>query len=72
MNLEFTGTQMIGLCSKSYIAVNKKVNTRDLKYSLKGVNNYFLDSSDTFLQVLRTQSPINAVNRGIRMFENTL
>lgn len=72
MKLEFKGTQIISLCSKSYVAINKKDNVMDFKYSLKGVNNQFVDPSHAFKSVLSTQKPVKAVNRGIRPFKNSI
>ena len=70
MKLEHQGTQLVGLSSKSYLAVDQ--NTSTIKYSLKGVNNQFVDPSDPFKEVLHTQCPVMAVNRGIRCFDNSV
>lgn len=63
MKLEFKGTQIIGLCSKSYIALNKDENAKNEKDSLKDVNKRSSDPSDSFIRVLKTQAPITTINR---------
>ena len=73
MKLEFYGSKIVGLCSKSYVAINDVEDSRtSVKYSLKGVNNQFLDPTDTFTSVLNTRCPVTAVNRGIRCFNNSV
>lgn len=70
MKLEFTGTKIIGLCSKSYMAANKEDSVSNVKYSLKGANRQFSDPSNLYHSVLDTTKPITVVNRGIRVFDN--
>lgn len=73
MKLEFKGTKMIGLCSKSYIAVNEQENViTDVKFSLKGVNKHHVNPVSEFEKVLNNQQPISSVNRGIRQFDNSV
>ena len=77
MKLEFKGTKMVGLCSKSYIGVNKDLTERSekvtsVKYSLKGVNKQFYNPINLFERVLNTTETFTAVNKGIRTFNNTV
>ena len=72
MKLEFYGTKIIGLCSKSYVAVSEEENSKTVKYSLKGANKQFTDPTDIFQSVLETNNPVTVVNRGIRTFDTSV
>ena len=70
MKVEFRGTTMIGLCSKSYAAKSNETGT--IKYSLKGINNYFVNPLNEFEQVLSEKEPIDASNTGISVYKNSM
>ncbi|MES9906421.1 MAG: hypothetical protein ABW168_27535 [Sedimenticola sp.] len=71
MKLEFSsGTEMISLCSKSYVA--KSDITGEVKYSSKGINRQFVDPSDYFRRVMQDETPSTAVNRGITSYDNRM
>ncbi len=53
MKLEFSGTEMVSLCSKSYIA--KSDISGEVKYSCKGVNNNSLTLWKYFAGLCRTK-----------------
>ena len=68
MKVEFKATTMINLNSKSYVAKDEVGGK--VKYSLKGVNNYFIDPLNKFDQVLSHKTPVRATNAGIAVFNN--
>lgn len=70
MKVEFKATSMINLNSKSYVA--KSADSGKVKYSLKGVNNYFVDPSDLFQEVLNEKKPSCATNTGIAVYNNSM
>ena len=70
--MEWRGSKMICLCSKSYVAVSDD-RPQDIKFSLKGVNKRnFVDPYNKFENVLKTQETHMSVNRGIRLKGNSL
>ena len=72
MKVEWSGSKMICLSSKSYVAVSRD-KPENIKFSFKGVNKRgFVDPTDNFENVLKTQATTMSVNRGIRLRGNTL
>lgn len=66
MKEEWSGSKMICLCSKSYVAISEMQGRT--KLSLKGVNkSRFADPTDVFERVLKSQKNEIAINRGIKL-----
>lgn len=49
---------------------NNKDQDKQVKYSLKGVNNHYIDPSAMYEHVLNIKKPILSTNIGIRCFTN--
>ena len=70
MKVEFQATDIVALSSKSYVAIN--TDTNKIKYSMKGVNNIFVDPYQHYKTVLDNRSNFKAENRGIVLCNNTM
>lgn len=67
--IEFEGDEMIGLCSKTYMATGEQ----GTKFSSKGINKRSVkDPVNTFRHVLNTKETISAANVGFRARKNTM
>ena len=67
--LEATGDEMICLCSKTYILVNKGAT----KFSCKGINkNRVCNAHSIFSNVLKTKESHSVINRGFRVKDNQI
>jgi len=67
--LEYSGDEMIGLCSKTYIVKNGE----DFKFSAKGLNKQKIENPlATFRDVIHNQSPASGINMGFVARENTM
>ncbi len=67
--LEYSGDEIIGLCSKTYMVKSGD----DYKFSSKGINRDRIeDPIGTFREVLETQTTKAGVNKGFRAKDNTM
>lgn len=67
--IEFTGKEMIALCSKTYIINNDEKH----KFSCKGINKQNLDNiNDIYKGVLETQIPYSSLNMGFILKDNLI
>ena len=67
--VEFQGSEIIGLCSKTYIVKNEK----ETKFSSKGISKRLVqDPLSIFHNVLSTQHPSIGLNKGFRARDNTI
>ena len=67
--LEFSGNEMIALCSKTYIINNDEKS----KFSCKGINKRNVTNvKDIYKDVLETQEPYTAKNVGFKMRDNSV
>ena len=60
------GTEMIGMCSKTYLLKSED----DCKVSCKGVNK-IQNPYESFLKVITEKMPLMSTNRGIRNVNRT-
>jgi hypothetical protein len=68
--LEWSGHQMIALCSKTYVTANDV--SGNVKYSLKGGNKKTIDPLPIFERVFRSGDSETTLNRGIRVRDGQL
>lgn len=68
--VEFEGTEMIALCSKTYLVTSSL--TKETKYSSKGCNKTDVFPLDKFKSALFDRQNGYVVNRGMRAHNNTI
>ena len=67
--VEFEGAEMIGLCSKTYVASK----SNEVKFSSKGINKKTVSNPlEIFKKVLNDKKPVEGVNHGFQLKNNKI